>query len=54
MKFALFEMKLALVNIIKNFEINKTVNTPKTLDFIEGVVRSPASDIFISFKKRNI
>jgi hypothetical protein len=40
MKFAMIEMKIALVNILKNFEIHPSVNTPKTLKVVEAVVKS--------------
>ena len=31
MKFAIVEMKLALVNLMRNFELFPSENTPKTL-----------------------
>ena len=54
MKFALIEMKLAIVNIVKNFEIYPSVNTPEKLEIIEGIVRSPVGGIPVIFKKRNL
>lgn len=53
MKFALVEMKLALVNLLTNFEIFPSENTPKTLELIEGLVRSPKHGVPVMFKKRN-
>ena len=54
MKFALLELKLALVKLITNYEIRATKNTPKHLTFNEGIVRTPREDINVSFKKREI
>jgi len=53
MKFAIVEMKLALVNLMRNFELFPSENTPKTLEFIEGIVRQPKNGIPLIFKKRN-
>ena len=39
MKFAMIEMKIALVNMLKNFEIHPSTSTPKTLKVIEAVVK---------------
>ena len=50
MKFALLEAKVALVKILKNFEIHSTQNTD--LQYIEGVVRSPKNGVKIMLKKR--
>jgi hypothetical protein len=52
MKFALVEMKLALVNLLRNFEILPSPNTPKTLELVEGIVRSPKNGVPVMFKKR--
>jgi hypothetical protein len=53
MKFAIVEMKLALVNLMRNFELFPSENTPKTLETIEGIVRQPKNGIPLIFKKRN-
>lgn len=52
MKFALVEMKLALVNLLKNFEFLPSENTPTHLELIEGIVRHPKNGISLKFKKR--
>lgn len=52
MKFALVEMKIALVNILKNYEMHPSPNTPTKLRLIEGIVRQPRDGIPILFKKR--
>lgn len=53
MKFALVEMKLALVNLLLNFEILPSENTPKKLELIEGIVRSPKHGVPLKLKTRN-
>jgi cytochrome P450 len=53
MKFAIVEMKLALVNLMRNFELFPSENTPKILETIEGIVRQPKNGIPLIFKKRN-
>lgn len=52
MKFALLELKLALVNLILNYEIKPTKNTPQSLTFNEGIVRTPRESINVLFTKR--
>ncbi len=52
MKFALIELKLALIRILKQFEVHASSNTPVKLDFVEGIVRSPKQPIKVVFKKR--
>ena len=52
MKFALVEMKLALVNLILNFEVHPSASTPKKLELIEGIVRSPMNGVPIKLKTR--
>ena len=51
MKFALLEVKVALVKILKQFKIYSTENT--SLTYVEGVVRSPKNGVKIMIKKRN-
>ena len=52
MKFALVELKLALVKILKAYEMLPTPSTPDQLDYIEGFVRLPNKPISVVFKKR--
>ena len=52
MKFALIQIKLALVNILQKFEVQRTINTPEKLEFVEGILRSPMHDIPILFKRK--
>lgn len=52
MKFAILEVKIALVRILMNFEILAGPNTPKQLDFVEGVVRKPKDGVNVIIKKR--
>ncbi len=53
MKFALQELKLALVKLLTNYEIAAGPSTPKELEFTEGVVRVPKNGVRVIFKKRN-
>lgn len=53
MKFALLEMKLAIVNLLINFEILPSANTPMKLELIEGLVRSPKNGVPVLFKSRH-
>ena len=53
MKFALIELKIAFVKLLKNFEFLPSQNTPKVLDFVEGTVRAPINGVSIILKKRN-
>lgn len=52
-KFALLQMKLVLVNILTNFEVCCTENTPRSLEYVEGILRSTKTEIPIMFKRRN-
>ena len=52
MKFALVELKLALIKILQQFEIQPSPNTPKNLEYIEGLVRSPKQPIKVIFRER--
>ena len=52
MKFALTELKLALIKVMQSFEVHCGPNTPDQIEFIEGFVRSPKQPIKIIFKKR--
>lgn len=51
MKFAIVEMKLALVKLLLKFEFHPTKNTPVNLKTIEGIVTQP-QEFSILFKKR--
>ena len=53
MKFAMIEVKLALIKILQKFEIQKSENTPVELEFIEGIVRLPSQPIKVIFKERS-
>nr|QEV83799.1 cytochrome P450 [Brachionus rotundiformis] len=52
MKFALAQMKLALVKCLINFEIETTEHTPKFLEFTEGILRTTTNDFPIYFRSR--
>lgn len=52
MKFAQIEIKLALIKILKNYEMTPTESTLDKLDYMEGFVRSPKQSINVIFKKR--
>lgn len=52
MKFALIELKLALIKILKTYEMLPTPDTPDKLDYAEGFVRSAKQKISVIFKKR--
>jgi len=52
MKFALVEMKLALVNLLLNFEVHPSQNTPKQLDLVEGIVRTQKNGVPVKLLKR--
>ena len=52
MKFAIVEMKLALVNLLRSYELHPSKNTPKELSFVEGIVRQPKDGVPLMFKKR--
>ena len=51
MKFALIELKIALVKLLQEFSIHPTKNT-KILEFVEGTVRVPKHGIHICLNKR--
>ena len=53
MKFAILELKIALVKLLSAYEIKPTPNTPKMLDFNEGIVRTPKNGVFVTFNKRD-
>jgi len=49
---ALLELKIALIKLISTYEIESTENTPKNLEFNEGIVRTPKDGINVILKKR--
>lgn len=51
MKFALIEMKLALVRLVLNFEFKRSEKTPDKLSTVEGLVVRP-HDFTIVLQKR--
>jgi cytochrome P450 len=53
MKFALVEMKLALVRLLRTFEIHPSENTPKNLQSSGNILRRPSEHIYAKFIKRN-
>jgi cytochrome P450 len=52
MKFAMVEMKLALVKLLHKYEIHPSPETPDKIVFTEGAVRTPKYGIPIKLKKR--
>ena len=54
MKFAILELKIALIKLINEYEIEATENTPDELDFTEGVVRVPKGGVNVLVRKRVI
>ena len=54
MKFALLEIKLALVKLLKSYNVNSCDNTPDRLEFDEGfLARRPKQSIPVKITKRN-
>jgi hypothetical protein len=49
---ALLELKIALIKLISTYEIESTENTPKNLEFNEGIVRTPKDGINVILRKR--
>ncbi len=52
MKFALIELKMALVKLLLNYEIRPDGELPTCLEFKEAVVRVPKNEINVVFRKR--
>jgi hypothetical protein len=52
MKFALMELKMALVKLIVNYEILPSKKTPENLQFIEGLIRTAVGGVTVVLKKR--
>ena len=53
MKFALIEMKLILVKVLKDYDINPTSSTPKVLEIKEFPLRRPKNTISVCIGKRS-
>jgi cytochrome P450 len=53
MKFALMELKMALVKLIVNYEILPSKNTPESLKFRESPIRQAVNGVSVILKKRN-
>ena len=51
-KFALLELKMALIKIFQKFEVHTCEKTVKNLDFIEGVIGILTHDVLVVFKNR--
>lgn len=52
MKFAILEMKLALIKTMLNFEVLRSDKTPAKLEFVQGIVRAPRVGVEVFYKKR--
>ena len=53
MKFARLEINLTLAKVLKNFNVNSTPSTPKSLQFVEGfALRRPMNGIPVRLTKR--
>ncbi len=52
MKFALQEMKFALVKLLKKFEVLPGPNMPSKIEILEGSIRIPKGGVNVIFKKR--
>jgi hypothetical protein len=53
MRFALLEIKLTLVTLLRKFNVEPTKNTEKELSFIEGIgVRTPVNPIKVRLAPR--
>ena len=45
---------MAIIKLLRSFEVYKNDKTSHKLEIIEGVVRSPKDSIILSFKKREL
>lgn len=52
MRFALLEIKLTLVKILKKFDVLPGKNFSSELEIKEGVTRRPRNGISVMFRKR--
>ena len=53
MRFALLEIKVTLIKLLRKYTMHESENTPKNLKFFEGIVRRPLNGVPIMLKKRN-
>ena len=56
MKFAIMELKMALIRLVSNYEILRGENTPDSLEFVGDLIGnlSPKNGISVILKQRNI
>ena len=53
MKFSLLEIKLALIKLLKNYNVNPCSQTPDHIEFVEGfLARRPKNGIPVLVTKR--
>ena len=52
MKFAIIELKMALVKLLTNYEIKPGAGLPDRLEYHEGIVRTPKDGINVVFVGR--
>ncbi len=52
LKFAMLELKMTLIKIMRKFEVQKCDNTVKELDFAEGVIGIFTHPVVVAFKRR--
>ena len=52
MRFAILEIKLTLVKVLRKFNVYPSKSTPGKLRFAEGSVRRPMDGVKLLFKKR--
>ena len=54
MRFALLEVKLALIKILIKFDVLPGPNTPQRMEFIEGFTfRQPSTMVPVLLRKRS-
>lgn len=52
-KFAMLELKMCIVKLLRKFEVKSCDATPKQLDFVEGVIGILSHEVPVLFTKRN-
>ena len=52
-KFAMLELKMTVVKLLRKFEVKSCQTTPKNLDFVEGVIGILSHDVNVCFTRRN-
>ena len=50
--FAIIQIKQVLIRILSEYEVNSCQDTPKSSDFLEGILTTVKTDIPIVLKKR--